>query len=43
MFRTNMCPSSGETTVFMLHLVLVILFGWLSTLHTRQSSAQNNK
>ena len=25
-----MCPSSGETTVFMWHLVLVILCGWLS-------------
>ena len=37
MFRATMCPSSGETTVFMLlltvltrHLVLVILCGWLS-------------
>jgi len=43
MFRATMCPSSGETTVFMRHLVLVILYGWLSgrqggmihfTLHT---------
>ena len=25
MFRATMCPSSGETTVFMPHLVLVIL------------------
>jgi hypothetical protein len=25
-----MCPSSGETTVFMQHLVLVILYEWLS-------------
>jgi hypothetical protein len=25
-----MCPSSGETSVFMRHLVLVILYGWLS-------------
>jgi len=25
MFRATMCPSSGETTVFMRHLVLVIL------------------
>jgi len=25
-----MCPSSGETTVFMQHLVLVILYGWLT-------------
>jgi hypothetical protein len=43
MFRANMCPSSGETTVFMRHLVLVILYGWLSGMqehmlfHTRQS------
>jgi hypothetical protein len=54
MYRPTMCPSSGETTVFMRHLVLVILYGWLSgmqrgsvqfhsTLHTRQSSTQNNK
>jgi len=26
----TMCPLSGETTVFMRHLVLVILCGWLS-------------
>jgi len=31
MFRVSMCPSSVETTVFMQHLVLVIiLYGWLS-------------
>ena len=24
MFRTIMCPSSGDTTVFMRHLVLII-------------------
>jgi len=30
MFRATMCPSSGETTVFMRHLVLVILYGRLS-------------
>ena len=29
-FRTTMCPSSGETTVFMQHLLLVTLCGWLS-------------
>ena len=33
MFRATMCPSSGETTVFMRHLVLVILCGWLSGMH----------
>jgi len=27
MFRATVCPSSGETTVFMRHLVLVILYG----------------
>jgi hypothetical protein len=30
MFRVTVCPSSAETTVFMWHLVLVILRGWLS-------------
>ena len=30
MFRTSPGPSSGETTVFMRHLVLVILYSWLS-------------
>jgi hypothetical protein len=28
MFRGTMFPSSGETTIFMRHLVLVILCGW---------------
>jgi hypothetical protein len=27
MFRATMCPSPGETTVFMRHLILVILCG----------------
>ena len=36
MFRATMGPSSGETTVFLRHFVLVILCGWLS-------SIQNNK
>jgi hypothetical protein len=52
MFWATTCPSLEETTVFMRHLVLVILHGCLvcrvewnsiSTLHTRQSSIQNNK
>ena len=48
MFRATMSPSSGEITVFMQHLVLVILYGWLVcgvewTLHIRQSSVQNKK
>jgi hypothetical protein len=30
MFRATVCPSSGETTVFMRHLVLAIMYGWLS-------------
>jgi len=30
MFRATTYPSSGETTVFLRHLVLVILCGWLS-------------
>jgi len=30
MFRATMCPSSGENTVPMRHLVLVILYKWLS-------------
>jgi hypothetical protein len=39
-FRVTMCPSSGEATVFLQHLVFVILYGWLSG---TQSSTQNNK
>jgi len=39
MFRATVCPSSGEITVLMQHLVL----GIHSTLHTKQSSTQNNK
>jgi hypothetical protein len=30
MYRATMGPSNGDTTVFMRHLVLVILYGWLS-------------
>jgi hypothetical protein len=49
MFWATLWPSSGETTVSVRHLVLVILCGWLwyagrnSTLRTRQSSTQNHK
>ena len=32
MFRATMGPSSEETTVFLRHLVLVILYGWLSAM-----------
>jgi len=28
MFRATVCPSSGETTVFMWHLVLLRYSGW---------------
>jgi len=44
MFQVTMCPSSGETTVFVWHLVLAILCGWMSgmeehmLLHTRQNT-----
>jgi len=42
MFRAIMCPSSGENTVHMRHLVFVTLYrrlqgGMNSALHTRQS------
>jgi len=30
MLRATMCPSSGEITVSMRHLLLVTLYGWLS-------------
>ena len=33
MFQATMCPSSGETTGFMQHSVLVILYGWMSGLY----------
>jgi len=32
MFQATIFPSPGGTTVFMRHLVLVILYGWLSCL-----------
>jgi len=48
MFRATMCPSSGENTVPMRHLVFVTLYRCLSgvqggikfhsALHTRQAS-----
>jgi hypothetical protein len=49
MFRATMCPSSGEITVYMWRLLIVILCGWLSglpvgsTLRTRHSSTQSDK
>ena len=41
MFWASMCPSSGDTTVFLRHLVLVILCGWLSGM--QGGSTQDNK
>ena len=43
MFWATMCPSSGELTVSMRHLVFVTLCGWLPGLQTRQSSTQSDK
>ena len=48
MFRATMCPSSGEITVTVRHLVFVTLCGWPSgmqdpILHTRWSSTQSDK
>jgi len=39
-FRATICPSSGETTLFMLGTCYSV---WNPTPHTRQSSIQNNK
>ena len=30
MFRAAMCLSSGDTVVFMRHLILVFLYGWMA-------------
>jgi len=40
-FRVTMCPSWEETTVSTRHLVLVILNGWLSGIHTRHVEKRN--
>jgi hypothetical protein len=37
-FRANMCPSSGDITVSIRHLVFVTLCGWPSGVHNRRSS-----
>ena len=46
-FRATMCPSSGDTSVFLRHCTCysVWMTVWYAgcTLHTRQSSTQNNK
>jgi len=41
MFWVTMCPSSGETTVFMRHLVLVIV--WMTVRYAGWNFIQNNK
>jgi len=33
MFRATMCPSLGEITVPVRHLVLVTLYGWMTGMH----------
>jgi hypothetical protein len=43
MFQATMCPSSGEITVCMQHLVFVTLCERLTGLQTRQSSTQTEK
>jgi len=43
LFRATMCPSSEEVTVFIRQLVLVILYGWLTGMHTGHSSIQSDK
>jgi hypothetical protein len=43
MFQTSPGPSSGETTAFMRHLVPVILYSWLSGMHTKKSAKQNDE
>ena len=49
MFRVTTCPSSGENTVPMRHLVFVTVYRWLTgmqggiALHTSQSSMYSDK
>ena len=43
MFRATMCLSSVETTVFVRHLVLAILCGWLSGMQGGIHPAYQNK
>ena len=40
-FRVTVCPSSGETTASMRHLVFDTLYGWLSGMHTRHVEKRN--
>jgi len=41
MFRTSPGPSSEGIAVFMRHWYFVILYSWLSGVHTRQLAIQN--
>ena len=42
MFRATMCPSSGENTVPIQHLVLVTLYRWLSGMQGRMKHADKS-
>ena len=42
MFRSPMCPSSGELILSTRHLVYVTLCRWRSGMHTRRSSTQSD-
>jgi len=42
MFRATVCPSSGEMTVSMRHLVLVTLYGWLSGMQGGMNTNQSH-
>ena len=43
MFRASMNPSSGDTTVFMQHLLLGILCGRLSVMQGAYNNEPNSK
>jgi len=42
MFRAGVGPLSGDTTVFMRHLVLVFLYGWLSGMQVPMEPAYHS-
>jgi hypothetical protein len=43
MFRATICPSSGEITMSIRHLLFVTVCEWPSGMHTRRSSTQSDK
>jgi len=43
MFRATMCPSSGENTVPMRHLLFVTLYRWLSGIQGGMKCAHNQE